>query len=86
MLEAVTARIPAPRKLVSTCITTSRIADDQFDLEQLDDEDPFEIDGQAAHVFKHPRLEIDDIREVWASDPMFNPANPPAHWPMVAEV
>jgi len=47
---------------------------------------PFEIDAQSAHLFKHPRLGIEDIREVWASDPMFYPAKPPAHWLMVAEV
>lgn len=63
-----------------------RVADELFDLELLDDEDPFEIDAQAAHLFKHPRLGIEDIREVWASDPMFYPAKPPAHWLMVAEV
>jgi hypothetical protein len=33
-------------------------------------EDPFEIDAQAAHLFKHQRLGIEDIREVWACDPM----------------
>jgi len=38
------------------------------------------------HLFKHPRLGIEDIREVWASDPMFYPAKPPAHWLMAAEV
>ena len=57
-----------------------------FDLDLLDEEDPFEIDAQAAHLFKHPRLGIEDIRDVWASDPMFYPAKPPAHWLMVAEV
>ena len=57
-----------------------------FDLDLLDEEDPFEIDAQAAHLFKHPRLGIEDIREVWASDPMFYPAKPPPHWLMVAEV
>jgi hypothetical protein len=56
------------------------------DLNLLDESDPFEIDAQAAHLFKHPRLGIEDIREVWASDPMFYPAKPPAHWLMVAEV
>jgi len=35
-----------------------------FDLDLLDEEDPFEIDAQAAHLFKHPRLGIEDIREV----------------------
>jgi len=57
-----------------------------FDLESLNDEDPFEIDSQAAHLFKHPHRGIDDIREAWASDPLFYPAKPPAHWLMVAEV
>jgi len=62
------------------------VADGLFDLDLLDDEDPFEIDTQAAHLFKHPHLGIDDIHEVWVSDPMFYPAKPPAHWLMVAEV
>ena len=62
------------------------VADELFDLDLLDEENPFEIDAQAAHLFKHPRLSIDDIREVWASDPLFYPAKPPAHWLMVAEV
>jgi hypothetical protein len=59
---------------------------ERFDLELLDEDDPFEIDAQAAHLFKHPRLGIDDIREVWVSDPIFYPAKPPAHWLMVAEI
>ena len=45
----------------------------------------FEIDTQAAHLFKHPHLGIDDIDDVWASDPLFYPAKPPAHWLMCAE-
>jgi hypothetical protein len=57
-----------------------------FDLDLLTSSDPFEIDTQAAHLFKHPNRGIDDIREVWASDPLFYPAKPPAHWLMVAEV
>ena len=57
-----------------------------FDLDLLTDTDPFEIDTQTAHLFKHPNRGIDDIREVWASDPLFYPAKPPAHWLMVAEV
>ena len=57
-----------------------------FNLELLDDAEPFEIDTQSAHLFKHPQRGIDDIREVWASDPLFYPAKPPAHWLMVAEV
>lgn len=29
---------------------------ERFDLDQLDDDDPFEIDRQAAHLFKHAEL------------------------------
>lgn len=57
-----------------------------FDLDSLDEDDPFEIDVQAAHLFKHPHLGIDDVLDVWASSPLFYPAKPPAHWLMVAEV
>ncbi|MGH2915636.1 MAG: hypothetical protein ACRDMX_11680 [Solirubrobacteraceae bacterium] len=59
---------------------------DRFDLDLLDDEDPFEIDAQAAHLFKHPHLGIDDIHDVWPGDPLFYPAIGPAHWLMCAEV
>lgn len=57
-----------------------------LDLDLLDDQDPFEIQEQAAHLFKHPRLGTADIREMWLSNPLFYPAKPPAHWLMVAEV
>jgi hypothetical protein len=57
-----------------------------LDLSQLDDEDPFEVDLQAAHLFKHPHLGLADVRDVWAGDPLFYPAKPPAEWLMVAEV
>lgn len=57
-----------------------------FDLDGLDENDPFEIDAQAAHLFKHPRLGIDDVDDVWRSEPLFYPAKPPAHWLMVSEV
>ena len=59
---------------------------ERFDPDLLDEEDPFEIDTQAAHLFKHPHLGIDDIDDVWASDPLFYPAKPPAHWLMCGEV
>jgi hypothetical protein len=62
------------------------VIDERFDLDQLDDTDPFEIDDQAAHLFKHAALGIDDIHEILESDPLFYPAIPPAHWLMVAEV
>ena len=58
----------------------------RLDLQSLNEKDPFEIDAQAAHLFKHPRMGTDVIQAVWASDPIFYPARPPAHWLMVAEV
>jgi hypothetical protein len=57
-----------------------------LDLDLLDEVDPFEVDAQAAHLFKHPHLGLDDVRDVWANDPLFYPAKPPADWLMVAEV
>ena len=59
---------------------------DRFDVDALDGQRPFEIDTQASHLFKHPGLGIEDVNDVWASDPLFYPAKPPAHWLMVAEV
>jgi len=61
------------------------VSDELFDLDTLDDDDPFEIDTQAAHLFKHGGLGREDIVEVWQSDPLFYPAKPPAHWLMVAQ-
>lgn len=58
---------------------------DPFDIERLGDDDPFEIDEQVAHLFKHPRLGLDDIVVivvVWRNDPIFYPEIPPAHWPI----
>jgi hypothetical protein len=60
--------------------------DDLFDLDQLDDTDPFEIGRQEAHLFKHDPFGIDDIYEIWNSDPLFYPATPPAHWLMLADI
>jgi len=59
---------------------------ERFDPDLLDDEDPFEVDAQSAHLFKHPHLGTEDIDDVWASDPLFYPAKPPAHWLMCGEV
>ncbi|MDQ6928072.1 MAG: hypothetical protein M3159_05335 [Actinomycetota bacterium] len=56
-----------------------------FELDLLDD-DPFEVDHQMAHLFKHAALGLDDVYDVWSSDPLFYPAMPPAHWLMVARV
>lgn len=30
---------------------------ERFDVDRLDEDWPFEIDRQAAHLFKHPHLE-----------------------------
>lgn len=57
-----------------------------FDLDALDDNEPLEIDTQAAHLFKHPHLGLEDVMDVWSSDPLFYPAKPPADWLMLAEV
>jgi len=70
---------------VFVCNTLTGVAA-LFDLDELDDEDPFEIDAQAAHLFKHAPLGIPDVLEAWRSEPLFYPAKPPAHWLMVAEI
>ncbi|MDE0267511.1 MAG: hypothetical protein OXI96_00520 [Acidimicrobiaceae bacterium] len=57
-----------------------------LDIGLLDDCDPFEITDQTSHLFKHAALGIDDIFDVWQSDPLFYPAKPPAHWLMVSQV
>jgi hypothetical protein len=75
---------PAGSALCSRLLYTPSVAD-RFDLDALDD-DPFEIEAQAAHLFKHPNLGLQDIYDVWVSDPLFYPAKPPAHWLMCAEV
>lgn len=59
---------------------------DLFDLDALDDSEPFEVDRQAAHLFKHPHLGMGDVMDAWSSEPLFYPAKPPAHWLMLAEV
>ena len=40
------------------------MTDDRFNPDLLDEQDPFEIDAQAAHLFKHPYLGIDDVEGV----------------------
>ncbi len=57
-----------------------------FDIDLLDEGDAFEIDEQAAHLFKHTGFGIDDIYDAWHSDPLFYPAKAPARWLMVSEV
>lgn len=69
----------------SRLLYTDRV-DELLDLDLLDDQNPFEIDVQAAHLLKHPHLGLDDVYDVWVNDPLFYPAKPPAHYLMVAEV
>ncbi len=40
--------------------------DGRFDLDLLD-EDPFQVEAQVAHLFKHPRLGLHDVYDVWAA-------------------
>jgi len=42
-----------------------------LDIDRLADDDPFEIGHQAAHLFKLAALGIEDVHEVWQSDPVF---------------
>jgi hypothetical protein len=60
----------------------------RFDYELLDEEDPFEIDRQRVHLFKHVMMDPSDVSEVWTDNPLFYPANEEgdAHWLMVGEV
>jgi hypothetical protein len=61
---------------------------DRFDVERLDEEDPFEIDGQFVHLAKHDGMDQCDISEVWMDNPLFYEARDdgPADWLMVGEV
>jgi len=34
-----------------------------FDPDLLDDDRPFEIDHQVNHLFEHPHLGVDDIKD-----------------------
>ena len=49
--------------------------DELLHLDVLEEQDPFEIDAQAAHLFKHPHLGLGDVYDVWVNDPLFYPAN-----------
>jgi len=60
--------------------------EERFDPDLLDDEEPFEVDDQLAHLFKHEALGLAEVYEVWESEPLFYPAVPPAHWLLVGEV
>ena len=70
----------------SPFVLQSSTDDEPFDIDALDEIDPFEIDRQLAHLFKHHALGVDAVYEVWNSDPLFYVADPPAHWIMVADI
>jgi hypothetical protein len=61
---------------------------ERFDYEDLDDLDPFEMDEQRIHLFKHEGMDAIDIFEVWADDPRFYEGSEegPADWLMAGEV
>lgn len=71
---------------VVVCNTLEHVSSRLFDPDLLDEEYPFEVDTQAAHLFKHPHLGLEDVYDVWINDPLFYPAKPPAHWLMCAQV
>lgn len=48
---------------------------ERLDPDLLREDDPFEVDTQRAHLFKHRHLGIADVFDVWAGDPLFYPAN-----------
>ena len=56
-------------------VLQSNTDDEPFDIDALDEFDPFEIDRQHAPLFKHHALGVDDIYEIWKSDPIVFPPN-----------
>ena len=59
----------------------------RFDYTGLNPEDPFEIDDQIAHLYKHENLGIEDALEVLDDNPRYYPAvYKPAHWLLTGEV
>ncbi len=65
-----------------------RESPDIIAIDLLDPENPFEIDDQNAHLFKHPFLGVDDALDVYHADPEFyeDDSEGRAEWLMVAEV
>lgn len=60
----------------------------RLDVEALDEIDPFEVDNQLIHLYKHQGMDIVDAYEVWEDNPLFYPGRDggPADWLMVGEV
>jgi len=63
---------------------------ERFEIDALDPDDPFEIDGDnMPHLAKHAPFTADDVLDAWAfGDPLFYPAaeDGPADWLMVARL
>jgi len=59
----------------------------RFDVEALDELDPFEVDDQLAHLYKHQGMDVFGVYEVWTDNPVFYPArhDGAADWLMVGE-
>jgi hypothetical protein len=58
-----------------------------FDVDDLDSEDPFELDeGNRAHLFKHDHYSEADLYDIFI-DAIYYPADPngPADWLMVGQ-
>lgn len=58
-----------------------------FDLDDLDPEDPFELDaGNRPHLFKHSKYGEQDLKDIYY-DPLFYPASAEgsADWLMVGQ-
>lgn len=60
----------------------------RFDIEALDEVDPFEVDGQLIHLYKHEGMDLCDVYEVWMDNPLFYPGKDegPADWLMVGQI
>ncbi len=62
--------------------------DDLEAYDLLDEDDPFEVDDQNVHLFKHAVFGYEDALDVFRSDPIYFPdeSDGPADWLMVAQV
>lgn len=59
----------------------------RFDYKNLDPDDPFEVDDQIAHLYKHDNLGLEDALEILDDTPLFYAAlYKPAHWLLTGEV
>jgi len=64
------------------------MARSRFDIEALDEVDPFEVDAQLVHLYRHEGMDLCDVYEVWMDNPLFYPGKEggPADWLMVGQV